>query len=127
MSYEQTLRRSLSCCKTGSQFLQFHPEDCTILSPFTTSKGVLRRLPKALIDYLSLYIPLENLPLINEDVTIVGEGLQNKDLCSGPLSREGSFSCHTCCDTVSIFPVSSEGSTNLVASYDKQGDAEDLL
>jgi hypothetical protein len=36
------------------------------------------------------------------DVTIVGEGLQNLGLClalSGPLSREGSLSCHTFCDT----------------------------
>jgi hypothetical protein len=35
------------------------------------------------------------------DVTITGEGLQNLGLCSasGPLSREGSLSCHTCCDT----------------------------
>ena len=31
------------------------------------------------------------------DVTITGEGLQNLGLC--PLSREGSLSCHTCCDT----------------------------
>ena len=34
------------------------------------------------------------------DVTIVGEGLQNLGARhSGPLSREGSLSCHTCCDT----------------------------
>jgi hypothetical protein len=34
------------------------------------------------------------------DVTIAGEGLQNLGLRStGPLSREGSLSCHTCCDT----------------------------
>jgi hypothetical protein len=33
------------------------------------------------------------------DVTIAGEGLQNLGLCSGPLSREGSLSCHTSCDT----------------------------
>jgi hypothetical protein len=35
------------------------------------------------------------------DVTIAGEGLQNLGLCSapGPLSREGSLSCHTCCNT----------------------------
>jgi hypothetical protein len=31
------------------------------------------------------------------DVTIPDEGLQN--LGSGLLSREGSLSCHTCCDT----------------------------
>jgi hypothetical protein len=35
------------------------------------------------------------------DVTITGEGLQNLGLCSAlmPFSREGSLSCHTCCDT----------------------------
>jgi hypothetical protein len=31
------------------------------------------------------------------DVTITGEGLQNLDQCSA--LREGSLSCHTCCDT----------------------------
>jgi hypothetical protein len=35
------------------------------------------------------------------DVTIAGEGLQNLGLCS--LSREGSLSCHTCCDRGSWF------------------------
>jgi hypothetical protein len=30
------------------------------------------------------------------EVTITGEGLQRR---SGPLSRDGSISCHTCCDT----------------------------
>jgi hypothetical protein len=33
------------------------------------------------------------------DVTIAGEGLQNLGLPLAPLSREGSLSCHTCCDT----------------------------
>jgi hypothetical protein len=36
------------------------------------------------------------------DITIISEGLQNLGLyawCSGPVSREGSLSCHTCCDT----------------------------
>jgi hypothetical protein len=28
-----------------------------------------------------------------------GEGLQNLGLCSGPPSRQGSLSCHICCDT----------------------------
>jgi hypothetical protein len=39
--------------------------------------------------------------LVHVLVTIAGEGLQNLDLIakhSGLLSREGSFSCHTCCD-----------------------------
>jgi hypothetical protein len=35
------------------------------------------------------------------DITIAGEGLQNLGLCSSlrALSREGSLSCHTYCDT----------------------------
>jgi hypothetical protein len=35
------------------------------------------------------------------NATITGEGLQNFGMYwrSGPLSREGSLSCHTCCDT----------------------------
>jgi hypothetical protein len=36
---------------------------------------------------------------LDGDVTIACEGLQNLGLCSGPLSRERSLSCHTCCDT----------------------------
>jgi hypothetical protein len=32
------------------------------------------------------------------DFTITGEELQNLGQCSGPLSREGSLSYHTCCD-----------------------------
>jgi hypothetical protein len=52
-------------------------------------------------DYLRFYVPLKNFSLIYGDVTIAGEGLQNLGLCSAlrPLSREGSLSCHTCCDT----------------------------
>jgi hypothetical protein len=41
---------------------------------------------------------------------------------SGPLSREGSLSCHTCC-----FPVSSEGPPHSVAYYDSLGYVEDLF
>jgi hypothetical protein len=54
-----------------------------------------------LIDYLPFYVPLKNFSLVFGDVTIAGEGLQNLGPCSvlGPLSREGSLSCHTCCDT----------------------------
>jgi hypothetical protein len=35
------------------------------------------------------------------DITITSEGLQNLGYArfSGPLSREGSLSCHICCDT----------------------------
>ena len=59
------------------------------------------------------------------DVAIAGEGLQNLGLYSarrsGPLSREGSLSCHTCFDTGLVFPVSSEGPPHSVASYDTRG------
>jgi hypothetical protein len=36
---------------------------------------------------------------LNGDVTNAGKALQNLGLCSAPLSREGSLSCHTCCGT----------------------------
>jgi hypothetical protein len=46
------------------------------------------------------HVPLKNFHLYG-DVTITSEGLQNLGLCSTlrPFSREGSLSCHTCCDT----------------------------
>jgi hypothetical protein len=49
--------------------------------------------------------------------------------CSEPLSREGSLSCHTCCDTGPwfFFPVSSKGRPHSVASYVTQGGVEDLF
>jgi hypothetical protein len=55
-----------------------------------------------LIDYLQFYVPIKNFSLkLYGDVTVAGEGLQNLGLCSAfiALSREGSLSCHTCCDT----------------------------
>jgi hypothetical protein len=62
------------------------------------------------------------------DVTIVGERQQNIGLCSVLLSREGSLSCHTCCDNgASVFLVSSEGLPHSVASYDTRGDVENLF
>jgi hypothetical protein len=43
-----------------------------------------------LIDYLWFYVPLKNFSLIQR---------RHQCRCSGPLSREGSLSCHTYCDT----------------------------
>jgi hypothetical protein len=60
-----------------------------------------------------------------------GEGLQNLGFInarrSGPLSREGSLSCHTCCDTGPRFFRSHPIGPPLVASYDTRGDVEDLF
>jgi hypothetical protein len=51
-----------------------------------------------LIDWLLTVLrPAQEFFTLYVDVTIAGEGLQN--LGPGPLSREGSLSGHTCCDT----------------------------
>jgi hypothetical protein len=47
---------------------------------------------------------------------------------SGLLSREESLSCHICDTDLGVFfSASSEGPPNLVASYDNQWDAENLV
>jgi hypothetical protein len=64
------------------------------------------------------------------DVTITGEGLQNIGLCSAlrALEQGGVFIVqHLLWHGTSVFPVSSEGPPHLVASYDTQGDVEDLF
>jgi hypothetical protein len=80
------------------------------------------------------------------DITIAHEGLQNLGLCSGPFSRQGSLSCHTCCDMgPRVFfglnqspltihkgmprPILTRILTgpHSVASYNTQRDAEDLF
>ena len=73
----------------------------------------------SVIDYLLFYVPLENISLI-WNVTITGEGLQNLGLCSA--LRAFDLLWHG----ASVFPVSSEWPPHSVASYDTQGDAEDL-
>jgi hypothetical protein len=56
-----------------------------------------------LIDWLIIYCFTSRSRIFHVygDVKIAGEGLQNLGLCSAlrPLSREGSLSCHACCDT----------------------------
>jgi hypothetical protein len=64
------------------------------------------------------------------DVTIAGEGLQNLGLCSALRAFEqgGIFVVpHLLWHGTSVFPVSSEGSPHLVASYDTRGNVEDLF
>jgi hypothetical protein len=64
------------------------------------------------------------------DVTIAGEGLQNLGLCSVLRAFElgGIFIVpHLLWHGASVFPVSSEGLSHSVASYDTQGDVEDLF
>jgi hypothetical protein len=63
------------------------------------------------------------------DVTITGEGLQNLDLCTAlrALEQGGIFIVpHLLWHGASVFPVSSKGLPHSVASYDTQGDVEDL-
>jgi hypothetical protein len=64
------------------------------------------------------------------DVTITGEGLQNLGLCSALRAFEqgGIFIVpHLLRHGASVFPVSSEGPPHSVASYDTQGDVENLF
>jgi hypothetical protein len=63
-----------------------------------------------------------------KDVAIAGEELQS--LCSSlrALEQGGIFIVpHLLRHGASVFPVSSEGPFHLFASYDTQGDAEDLF
>jgi hypothetical protein len=64
------------------------------------------------------------------DVNITGEGLQNLGLCSALRAFEqgGIFIVpHLLRHGASVFPVSSEGPSHSVASYDTQGDVENLF
>jgi hypothetical protein len=65
------------------------------------------------------------------DVTIAGvKGLQNLGLCSALRAYEqgGIFIVpHLLWHGTSVFPVSSEGPSHPVASYDTRGDVEDLF
>jgi hypothetical protein len=64
------------------------------------------------------------------DVTIAGEGLQNLGLCSAlRVFQQGGILIvpHLQWRGTSVFPISSEGPLNSLASYDTHGDAEDLF
>jgi hypothetical protein len=72
-----------------------------------------RTIDQSINDYFLFYVLLKNfldtyletLPLPIKGCKILAYVRR-----SGPLSREGSLSCHTCCDTgLSDFTVSSEG------------------
>jgi hypothetical protein len=63
-------------------------------------------------------------------VTTTSEGLQNPGLCSAVRAFEqgGIFIVtHLLRHRASVFSISSEGPPHLVASYDTQGDVEDLF
>jgi hypothetical protein len=63
-------------------------------------------------------------------VTITGEGLQNLGLCSSLRAFEQGrifIVSHLLWARVSVFPLSSEGPLYSVASYNTQGDVEDLF
>jgi hypothetical protein len=85
-----------------------------------------------LIDWLIIYgfTSRSRIFHLYGDVTIAGEGLQNLGLCSALRAFEqgGIFIVpHLLWHGTSVFPVSSEGPPQLVASYDTQGDVEDLF
>jgi hypothetical protein len=63
-------------------------------------------------------------------ITIASEGLHNVGLCSTLTAPEqGGIPIvpHLLRHWASVFPVSSEGPPHLVASYETQGDVEDLF
>jgi hypothetical protein len=75
-----------------------------------------------MIDYLLLYVPLKNFSLYG-DVTIAGEWLQDLEPCLALRTFEqgGIFIVpHLSSNrqSASVFPVSSKGQSNSVASYD---------
>jgi hypothetical protein len=82
------------------------------------------RWPARLNDYLLFYVPLKNFPLIYGDIIIFCEGMQTLDLCSAlrAFEQEGIFIVSHL-----VFPVSTEGLSHLIASFDSQRDAEDFV
>jgi hypothetical protein len=56
---------------------------------------------ESLIDCLRFYVPLKNFSLIwrRHPLPVKGYKIEAYARRSGPLSREGSLSCHTWCDT----------------------------
>ena len=82
-----------------------------------------------LIEYLLLYIPLENISLIWRRHHCWRRAA-NLGLCSALRAFEQGgifFVPHLLRHGTSIFPVSSEWAPHSVAFYDTQGDAEDLF
>jgi hypothetical protein len=73
-----------------------------------------------LIDYILVYVPLKDISLVWRRHHFRWRAAIFR---SGPLSREGSLSFHTYCDTGPRFlPVLSKGPPHSVASYDTYWD-----
>jgi hypothetical protein len=84
----------ISCytyCDTGTRFFRSHPKDRPFQSPFTTHEGMWRIYSSP--DPHGT-ICMEMLPFPVKGCKIWAYARR-----SGPLSRKGSLSCHTCCDT----------------------------
>jgi hypothetical protein len=96
---------------------------------FSNSKLHNFSLCALLIDYLRLNKSRSRIFHFYGDVVIAGEGLKNLGLCSALRAYEqgGIFIVpHLLWHGTSVFPVSSEGLPDLFASYDTQGDVEEL-
>jgi hypothetical protein len=90
------------------------------------------KLYEIMIDWLIIYGFTSRWRIIHSygEVTIAGEGLQNLGICSAFRAFEhgGIFIVpHLLWHGTSVFPVSSKGPPHSVASYDTQGDVEDLF
>ena len=76
--------------------------------------------------YCLTYALLKNF-LLSEDITMAGEGLQNLGSALKAFEQEEIFVVtHLLWHGTSVFPVSSEGPPQSIASYDTNGDAEGL-
>jgi hypothetical protein len=85
-----------------------------------------------LIDWLIIYCFTSRSRIFHlyGDITFTGEGLQNLGLCSAlrAFEKGGIFIVpHLLWHGASVFPVSSEGLSHSVASYDTQRDVENLF
>jgi hypothetical protein len=91
---------------------------------------VYSRTSNWLINYLLFYIQLKNFLLIYEDVTITGEGLSKFRPMLGAQGLWTGRDLYRARPAVTRdlgFTGSSEGPPHSVASYDTQGDVEDLF
>ena len=84
------------------------------------------------VDWLIIYVlrPAQEYFTYIETSPLAGEGLQNLGLCSALRAFEQGgifFVPHLLWHGTSVFPVSSEGPPHSVASYDTQGEVEDLF
>jgi hypothetical protein len=113
-----------TCCgvhlKHGTSGTRGHGRRYQCLAPYEVS----------LFMFICCFTSRSRISHLYGDVIITGEGLQNVGLCSALRAFEqgGIFIVpHLRWHEASVFPVSSEGPPHLIASYDTQGEVENLF